>query len=96
LLLQGTFREAGRIVRRLRWPLVLVAEPTLLTDMELRAFANKLCERHGQPEALMTDGLHWTRHRAGSPLRTRTWDLRALLAQATESDFEAYLFDFGV
>jgi hypothetical protein len=95
LLLHATLRESGRIVQRLRWPLVLVAQETKLTDMEVRAFADGLCERHGLPEALLTVGLLWTRHRGGSPLRARTWNLRALLADGAEADFESFWYEFG-
>jgi len=96
LLLHATLREAGRIVQRLRWPVVLVAQETQLTDMGVRAFADSLCERHGLPEALLTDGLLWTRHRGGSRLRAHIWDVRALLARGAEADFESFWCEFGV
>ena len=96
LLLQGTFREAGRIVRRVRWALVLAAQPTELSDEGLRAFADRLCEQHGVPEALLTNGLLWTRHRGGTRLRARSWDLRSLVGPGAESEFESFWFDFGV
>jgi hypothetical protein len=96
LLLQATLREAGRIVRRVRWALVLAAQATQLSDEGLRAFADRLCEQHGVPEALLTDGLRWTRHRGGTRLRARSWDLRNLVGPGAESDFESFWFDFGV
>jgi len=96
LLLQGTFREAGRIVRRVRWALVLAAQPAELSDEGLRAFADRLCEQHGVSEALLTNGLLWTRHRGGTRLRARSWDLRSLVGPGAESDFESFWFDFGV
>ena len=96
LLLHATLREAGRIVRRMRWPLVLTAQPTELRDEGLRSFADRLCEQHGVPEALLTDGLLWTRHRGGSRLRARNWDLRGLVVPGAESEFERFWFDFGV
>jgi hypothetical protein len=96
LLVHATLREAGRIVRRLRWPLVLVAQPTELGDEQLRVFADRLCEQHGVPEALLTTGLLWTRHRGGTRLRARCWDLRSLVGPGAESEFESFWFDFGV
>ncbi|HEY7307837.1 MAG TPA: hypothetical protein VH643_00620 [Gemmataceae bacterium] len=96
LLLQATLREAGRIVRRVRWALVLAAQPTQLSDEGLRAFADRLCEQHGVPEALLTDGLLWTRHRGGTCLRARSWDLRSLVGPGAETEFESFWFDFGV
>jgi hypothetical protein len=96
LLLHATLREAGRIVRRVRWVLVLVAQSTELGDEALRAFADRLCEQYGVPEALLTDGLLWTRHRGGTRLRVRSWDLRSLVGPGAESEFETFWFDFGV
>jgi hypothetical protein len=96
LLLQATLREAGRIVRRVRLALVLAAQATQLSDEGLRAFADRLCEQHGVPEALLTDGLLWTRHRGGTRLRARSWDLRSLVGPGAESEFESFWFDFGV
>jgi hypothetical protein len=96
LLLHAASRQGERIVRRLRWPIVIVAQQTLLADMGIRAFADGLCERHEVPEALLTDGMLWTRHRGGSRLRARTWDLRSLLAQGAEADFEGFWCEFGV
>jgi hypothetical protein len=96
LLLRTTLREAGRIVWRVRWVLVLAAQHTELNDEGLRAFADRLCEQHGVPEALLTNGLLWTRHRGGTRLRTRSWDLRSLVGPGAESDFESFWFDFGV
>jgi hypothetical protein len=48
------------------------------------------------PEALLTDGLLWTRHRGGTRLRARSWDLRNLVAPGAEAEFESFWFDFGV
>jgi hypothetical protein len=96
LLLHATLRQGERIVRRLRWPIVIVAQQPLLADVGIRAFADGLCERHEVPEALMTDGMLWTRHRGGSRLRARTWDLRSLLAQGAEAEFEGFWCEFGV
>jgi hypothetical protein len=95
LLLQATLREAGRIVRRVRWALVLAAQATQLSEEGLRAFADRLCEQHGVPEALLTDGLLWTRHRGGTRLRARSWDLRNLVGPGAEAEFESFWFDFG-
>jgi hypothetical protein len=95
LLLQETLREAGRIVRRVRWPLVLAAQATELGDEGLRAFADRLCEQHGVSQALLTDGLLWTRHRAGTRLRARCWDLRKLVVPGAEGEFESFWFDIG-
>lgn len=96
LLLRATMREAGRIVRRVRWALVLTAQPTELSDEGIRTFADRLCEQHGVPEALLTDGLLWTRHRAATRLRAHSWDLRSLVGPGAESEFETFWFDFGV
>jgi hypothetical protein len=96
LLLQATLRDTGRIIRRVRWALVLVSQPTELSDDGLRAFADRLCEQHGVPEALLTNGFLWTRHRCGTRLRARCWDLRSLVVPGAESEFESFWFDFGV
>lgn len=96
LLLQATLREAGRIIRRVRWALVLATQPTEFSNEGLRAFADRLCEQQGVSEALLTNGVLWTRHRSGTRLRARSWDLRSLVAPGAESEFESFLFDFGV
>jgi hypothetical protein len=95
LLLSSTRRERGRVTRGLRCVLVLAAAPADLAAPALRGYADRLCERHAAPAAILTDGLRWTRHRTDRRWHATTWDVRRLTEPGALERFEAFLYEFG-
>jgi hypothetical protein len=61
-----------------------------------REFADDLCDRHQVQMALITDGRYWMRHRSGSRLKARIYDLFELVKDIdSEEDFELFLSEVG-
>ena len=61
-----------------------------------REYADELCDRHEVPIALVTDGRYWMRHKRGSKLKARLYDLFEIVQHDDgEEDFELFLSEVG-
>jgi hypothetical protein len=96
LLLYALRRETGRIRRRLRSVLLLMPAGTDLQNASLLGTADRLCEQLELFEAIVTDGLRWTRHRPGRRLPFPVRDVRELTGPAAGPACMQFWLEFGV
>ena len=100
-LVKKTIREkkSKKIVLGKDKVIVLVKTPDAIAVSgkgSAREFADDLCDRHQVQMALMTDGRFWMRHRSGSRLKARIYDLFELVKNDnSEEDFELFLSEVG-
>jgi hypothetical protein len=95
LLLHVLRREGDRIRRRPRFALLLTAVGASLDDTELRGSADRVCEQFELFEAILTDGLNWTRHRPWTPWHPSSRHVRSLLGPASGKALVEFCFEFG-
>ena len=98
LLLEARRLSGGKVIRQPGALLLATGKDVdLARNTDVRQLADDLCTKHELHRALFSDGLLWTKHRRGSRLRGRVWDVRDLVDDdAAMTDLEAFLLDFAV
>lgn len=77
---------------------VLVPNEEVITQQgsgTTREYADILCEKHGLNDAIISDGVHWFKHRRRSRMTGKVANLLDIIKQDDGVNFEPFLVKFG-
>ena len=99
MLLFRTVRQAdGSIEKEKHSMLVLVSNKEDITRKGKGSswdYADSLCKEHELAMSIISDGLHWMRHRSASKMTGNVFALLDIVMQEVGDDFEPFLSYFG-